>query len=291
MGSTLGSEVQIEDGSLGKYADVTVRIHAGSEEARPYVIAFEVYMTGESKEIRGIAKGLEVFDQIVVCANTRPALESLKFRAIESLGSEILDKVSFHLISQYLTSTTQVGASDAYMPFESPSEPLNTASGTIREDLQIREQILFKSPTKSETEVEPKAATSDKKRGRPQKTTLMDRVGQAYVHLHDLDWLQECDLARLPEVQEIVEPNRMMPEAQALRSLLIVAADQVIEDLNPVPGSEGVVAFLTGYLAGRSVAEIAQEIGVSREWCSRNFRREALRQAGVQFVRYVSLEN
>ena len=32
----------------------------------------------------------------------------------------------------------------------------------------------------------------------------MEKVEQAYTHLHDLDWLQDCDLARLPEVLEMV---------------------------------------------------------------------------------------
>jgi DNA-directed RNA polymerase specialized sigma24 family protein len=79
-----------------------------------------------------------------------------------------------------------------------------------------------------------------------------------------------------------------MPEAQALRDLLIAAARQVVGDMGQVPGKEGLAAFLKGYLAGRSVSEIAQELGVSREWCSRNYRREALKLAGMQFVRTIS---
>ena len=54
---------------------------------------------------------------------------------------------------------------------------------------------------------------------------------------------------------------------------------------------QGVAGFLNGYLAGKSVAEIAQELGVSREWCSRNYRREALRLAGMHFVRSISVES
>ena len=119
----------------------------------------------------------------------------------------------------------------------------------------------------------------------------MEQVEQAYTHLHDLDWLQDCDLARLPEVQEKAQPNQMMPEAQALRGLLISAAHRVIEGMGQVPGKEGVAAFLKGYVAGRSVAEIAQELGVSREWCSRNYRREALRLAGMHLVRSISVES
>ena len=116
----------------------------------------------------------------------------------------------------------------------------------------------------------------------------MEQVEQAYRHLHDLDWLQECELALSPEVLEKVQPNQMMPEVQALRSLLLAAARQVIEDMGQVPGKERVAVFLTGYLAGKSVAEISQELGVTREWCSRNYRREALKLAGMQLVRNFS---
>ena len=79
-----------------------------------------------------------------------------------------------------------------------------------------------------------------------------------------------------------------MPEAQALRGLLIAAVRQVMEDLKQVPGKEGIATFLKGYLAGRSIAEITQELEVTREWCSRNHRREALGLLGMQFVRLIS---
>ncbi len=79
-----------------------------------------------------------------------------------------------------------------------------------------------------------------------------------------------------------------MPEAQALRDLLIEVARQVARDMGQIPGKEGMAAFLTGYVTGKSVAEIAQEIGVRREWVSRAYRREALALAGAQFIRLVS---
>ena len=280
-----GSVVQLEDGTMGKYADVTVRMPTGSEEDTGSVIAFEVFMTGEAKEIRGIAKGIEVFARVVVCAENRSALDSLKRKAVETLGEEILDKVSFHLVSQYLTTnTSQTDQKNAYGTSEAISERTEAKVAAPKiEHPPIREQNLLKSPTKSETEVEPTRA-SGKKRGRPPKTPLMELVQQAYTHIHDLDWLQECDLARSPEVLEKVQPEQMMPEAQALRGLLISAALQVVVDMGPVPGKEGMAAFLQGYLAGKSVADIAKELGVSREWCSRNYRREALRLARMQFV-------
>lgn len=284
-----GSAAQIEDSSLGKYADVTVRMPTGSGEQTSSVIAFEVFMTGEAKEIRGIAKGADVFDRVIVCAEKRIALDSLKRKAVETLGEGVLDKVSFHLVSQYLTTkSSQKDEKRAYGASEVVSEPFAAEVVVPNlEDAPIREQVLLKSPAKSETEVEPKPAPG-KRRGRPPKTPLMDQVDQAYTHLHDLDWLQECDLVRLPAVVEQVQPDQMMPEAQELRSLLITAAHRVIDGMEQVPGKEGVTAFLKGYLAGRSVAEIAQELGVSREWCSRNYRREALRLAGLQFMRATS---
>ena len=42
--------------------------------------------------------------------------------------------------------------------------------------------------------------------------------------------------------------------------------------------------FLERYLEGKQVVEIAKELGVSREWCSRNYRKEALRLAATQFI-------
>ena len=116
----------------------------------------------------------------------------------------------------------------------------------------------------------------------------MEQVEQALGHLHDLDWLQGCELAKLPEVQEKAQPHHTMPVAQALRSLLIEAAQQVALDMGQIPGKEGVAAFLTGYVAGKSESEMAQELGVRREWVSRSYRREALALAIAQFIRLIS---
>lgn len=130
--------------------------------------------------------------------------------------------------------------------------------------------------------------TPGKRRERRPKVPLMKEVELAYVHLHDLDWLQECPLAGLPGVQEQVQPQQFMPNAQALRGLLIQAAQQVIQDIEKVPNLAGVRIFLERYLEGKKIAEIARELGVSREWCSRSYRKEAFRLAGMQFVRLVS---
>jgi len=109
-------------------------------------------------------------------------------------------------------------------------------------------------------------AGQGKKRGRKPKMPLMKEVELAYGHLHDLDWLQECGLTNLPSVQKQSHHHNFMPEAQALRVLLIEAAQQVIQETVKIPGMESETAFLKSYLAGKKVSEIARELGVTREW-------------------------
>ncbi len=69
------------------------------------------------------------------------------------------------------------------------------------------------------------------------------------------------------------------------------AARQVIADLKTMPDKAQVKDFLEGYLLGKSVTELAQELDVSREWASRRFRKEALGLASAQFIRMVSRED
>ena len=192
-------------------------------------------------------------------------------------------------MSQYLTiSTSNLEGRNSLAPSADTNLDVKTKSPIQNhEGARIRAQNSLKSPAKLETEIENKAAAG-KKRGRKPKPPLMEQVEQAYAHLHDLDWLQECGLASLPEMRQKEHPSQMMPKAQALRDLLITAARQVMVDMEKVPGKEGLSVFLKGHLAGKPVAAIAQELGVSREWCSRNYRREALRLAGMQFMQLIS---
>ena len=48
---------------------------------------------------------------------------------------------------------------------------------------------------------------------------------------------------------------------------------------------------LKRFLAGKRVFEIADELGISREQCSRRYRKEAFALAGAQFMRIISAEN
>ncbi|MFW6174755.1 MAG: helix-turn-helix domain-containing protein, partial [Chloroflexota bacterium] len=81
-----------------------------------------------------------------------------------------------------------------------------------------------------------------------------------------------------------------MPEAQALRRLLVEAAARASKHMEAVPDLANAHRFLERYMEGKTVSEIARDLGVSREWCSRTFRRQALEMASMQFVRLVSEE-
>ena len=128
-----------------------------------------------------------------------------------------------------------------------------------------------------------------KRRGRKPKVALMKQVEEAYSALHNLDQLQESPLSGLQVVQERKQPQHTMPEAQALRETLIESARQVIRDIEHIPSMGSVEVFLERYLEGKRITEIAKELGVSREWCSRSYRKEAFRLAGMRFVRSVFL--
>ena len=118
----------------------------------------------------------------------------------------------------------------------------------------------------------------------------MQKVEEAYSHVHDLEWLQGCDLADLLVVHERAQPYHTMPEAQALRGLLTEAALQVIADIRQVPNMASVQVFLERHLQGARVSDIAKELGVTREWCSRSYRKDAIRLAAMQTIRLASRE-
>lgn len=89
-------------------------------------------------------------------------------------------------------------------------------------------------------------------------------------------------------VQERRNALQPLPDAQALRGLLVDAAKRAARVAEEVPSAKPVGTFLVRHTEGKPVAEIAEELGVSREWCSRSYKKQALRMAGIQFVRLVS---
>lgn len=123
-----------------------------------------------------------------------------------------------------------------------------------------------------------------KRRGRKPKIALVEQVWDAYTHLHNLDLLQESPLVSQSVIQENLNRRKFMAEAQALRLLLGQAADQVIQDTEEIQYLAKTRTFLLRYLEGKKVVEIAEELGISREWCSTKYKKEALRLAVAQFI-------
>lgn len=60
-----GSVGQIGDESRSRPADVTVTVLERSSRQKEQVTAFEVFMTGQAKEVRGIAKEPDLFNRTV----------------------------------------------------------------------------------------------------------------------------------------------------------------------------------------------------------------------------------
>jgi hypothetical protein len=229
--------------------DVTVRMPDKLEQT----IAFEIFMTGESKEVKGIARDMNLFEKVIVCAPNPGALESIKARARESLGAENLQRVTFSLISQYLIAEEPDSKASPLQahPAKAPPRRNSAQSGKSRDELLIPGPSLEKSATRLELELENPTTTPKSRRGRKPKTPLMDQVEEAYAHLNDLDWLQNCRLVNLPEVRQRVRPQQTMAEAQALRGLLAQAAQQVVHDIEKVPDLAWVKLFLERCLQGK----------------------------------------
>jgi len=99
-----GCTATVEDASYGRPADVTVKIPSATSGEKGRVIAFEVFITGEEKKVTGIAKDVDIFDRVIVCAISQSELEVLTRRARRSLGDELLGRVEFSLVSDYLNT-------------------------------------------------------------------------------------------------------------------------------------------------------------------------------------------
>ena len=286
----LGCLATVEDASYGRPADVSVKIPHSGSGTKERLIAFEMFVTGEEKEVTGIVRDTDIYDRIIVCAVSQSELEALMRRARRSLEEELLRKVDFGLISEYLVAGP---ARDNSTESERISERHTGASKTASEfddQVLMSKSVLEKNGPKSASEPE-RGNRPRTKPGRRSKEPLIKQVEQAYAHLHDLDWLEKCRLAQLPEVQERVDSKHPMAEAQTLRRLLMAAARQIVQVLSEVPDKGEVRTFLKMYLDGKSVTEIAHELGKSREWVSRAYRKEALTLTGTQFSKLISADD
>ena len=183
-----GCVATVEDASYGRPVDVAVKIPATTSGAKERLIAFEVFITGEEKEVTGIAKDVELFDRVIVCAVSQSEVEVLTRRAHRSLGEELLSKVDFILVSEYLDTPEQEKKTPSQeWGSHERSQPVKTESKIDDQVLKPKSEVE-KSGPKSALELEPETR-SRRRRGRKASTPLVKQVEQAYAHLNDLDWL------------------------------------------------------------------------------------------------------
>lgn len=131
----------------------------------------------------------------------------------------------------------------------------------------------------------PRGAARTHPRRAKSRTPLFRECVRAYMHLHDLDYLQASPLVELEIVRERMNRLSAMAEARALRGMLIEAATLAARDAIDMPTQAPLRHFLEQYLEGKLVTEIAAELGVTREWCSRAYRKQALELAAMQCER------
>lgn len=107
---------------------------------------------------------------------------------------------------------------------------------------------------------------------RRQTLTRQERdaaVAQALLHLGDVAWLTDSPLVRLPCVQQRCGRGaRLFAEGRALQACLNEAVDLALRDLEDA-GLERWVRLLTGVRDGKSIAAVARELHLSREYVSR----------------------
>lgn len=95
-----GARVKIEDAESGKSVDVSCVMQ--TKEGRK-AIAYEIFITGEEKEVANIRKDLESgFDEVVICLGQAERMERMGERVRRELGEEVAKKVKIAFLSQFL---------------------------------------------------------------------------------------------------------------------------------------------------------------------------------------------
>ena len=104
------------------------------------------------------------------------------------------------------------------------------------------------------------------KRGPLGKDGVQREAIEALQNLHDLDALDACRLVRhdVVKVLSSLRSDAAMPEAQAIRHLLLIAVQRVYVALKEAPGNTRSCEFLEELVNGLSMTEIAKKLGISR---------------------------
>ena len=243
-----GAAVETSDplDSADPSPDVTVRIPATAGRDGERSIAVVIVLADDVDVDRRRLPVGTAFDELLVCTETGEAAEALKKRASRLIPRASLRRVTFSSVGPFLSASPD------------PAEPAGS----------------------------PRTAGSTRGRSRISRgeAAMLGQVLEAYRHLDDLDWLDASPLARIDAVRAYAMPTAPLPEAQALRRLLVDAARRAADHAAEIPAHAPLRVFLQRYVDGRRVTEIADELGVSREWCSRAYRKRALSLAGRHFM-------
>jgi hypothetical protein len=91
-----GYKAEIEKFLSGKNVDIGV-------EKDGCLLAVELLITGEAKEIVNIAKDIEAgYGEVILCCKSEKEIKSLRERVLAELGREMAAKVSYRLLSSFL---------------------------------------------------------------------------------------------------------------------------------------------------------------------------------------------
>jgi hypothetical protein len=130
---------------------------------------------------------------------------------------------------------------------------------------------------------------SKSRRGRISHETYLRAVGKGLIQ----DWyaLDRCEvLTQLELVEHLLcaYPKRFLSKGAAVRAIIDKAMAQVIAACRQSSdqGSERIASFLEARMRGESIADIAREWGLSREYVSRRVGRQAI---GLVTTRVVAL--
>lgn len=104
-----GAKVRIEDAGSGKSVDVSLFLPSQPDD-KAKATAFEVLVNGEEKELTNVSRDLQSgYDEVVLCVDRWEAAERLREKIRKGLGEEVVRKVKFQLLAQFLERDIHLG--------------------------------------------------------------------------------------------------------------------------------------------------------------------------------------
>jgi hypothetical protein len=128
------------------------------------------------------------------------------------------------------------------------------------------------------------------KRGPISVDDLAVRIDHALRHIDDRIELNRNPLVRLPVIQDLARArysNCVHPCAVALRHIVRLAVDETLADLQGEPSLRRLLQFLHLYASGSSVKSASEQLGLSREHCSRVLKKQVVLFVAEKFSHLV----